>query len=194
MDISRSRGFVFFLLLLTGAAVTAAGAQERRAVLVRGNVWVRGIPGFGNNVFPALFGEYRLEFPGPGDSGAAPAAPAAPQTGGEAEKRDQVFSIWLSGEPLHFAEGSWRPRGGLPGIAPMESRDGEALLFGFSFSGGVNLGTWTAVFQFPRGLEAAGLDESSANALAGRWTDRFLYFLSFIKNPADVSLPAVFAF
>jgi hypothetical protein len=50
------------------------------------------------------------------------------------------------------------------------------------------------VFQFPRGIEAAGLDETSVNALINKWVDRVLYFLFLIKNPADVSLPAAFAF
>lgn len=176
----------FFLccFVMTGAA---AGAQERRAVLQGGNSWRGGIPGFGDTV-PALFGEYRFEFPGE----AAAGEPATPGDGGETGER-RCF-VWLAGGTLPFAEGVWQPRPPIAGTALRERRDGEARFFGFSFNGGENLGRWSAVFQFPRGIEAAGLDEAGAAALIGRWLNRFLYFLSLIKNPADVSLPAVFVF
>ncbi|MDR2257874.1 MAG: hypothetical protein LBE14_01855 [Treponema sp.] len=154
--------------------MTGAGAQERRAVLSRGNTWITGIPGFGNNVFPAVFGEYRLEF-----------SPSGPE--------DAAVSVWLCGEPLHFAEGAWLPWNG-SGLSAVQRRDGDAWLLGFSFSGGSGLGVWTAVFQFPRGIAAAGLDETSVNALINKWVERVLYFLFLIKSSADVSLPAAFAF
>ncbi|MDR0623053.1 MAG: hypothetical protein LBG10_01315 [Treponema sp.] len=166
--------FFLFLFLFAGVTAAGAGAQERRAVLSRGNTWVTGIPGFGSNVFPAVYGEYRLEF--------------SPAGGG-----DQAVFVWLCGEPLHFAESLWRPWNG-SGLSVVQRREGEARLLGFSFSGGSGLGIWTAVFQFPQGIEAAGLDEISANALINKWADRVLYFLFLIKNPADVSLPAAFAF
>jgi hypothetical protein len=165
--------FLFFLCLFTG--VTAAGAQERRAILIQGNTWVTGIPGFENNVFPAVSGKYRLEF---SPSGAV--------------REDQAVSLWLCREPLHFSGDLWQSRSGIPGLSAVQRRNGEVQLFGLSFSGGINLGFWTAVFQFDRGIEAAGLDDESANALVGKWVERFRYFLFLIKNPADVSLPAVF--
>jgi hypothetical protein len=168
------RSFLFFLFLFAGVTVTSAGAQERRAVLSRGNTWVTGIPGFGNNAFPAVSGEYRLEFP-PSGMG------------------DQAIFVWLCGEPLRFAEGLWRPWNG-SGLSVVQRREGEAQLLGFSFSGGSGLGVWTAVFQFPQGIEAAGLDETSVNALINKWVDRVLYFLFLIKSPADLSLPAAFVF
>jgi hypothetical protein len=169
------RPFVVFLFLFAGVTAAGAGAQERRAVLGRGNNWVTGIPGFGRNVFPAVFGEYRLEF--------------SPAGTGEGE----AVSVWLCGEPLNFAESAWRPWNG-SGFSVVQRREGEAQLLGFSFSGGSGSGAWTAVFQFPRGIEAAGLDEASANALVNKWAERVLYFLFSIKSPADVSLPASFAF
>jgi hypothetical protein len=166
--------FLLFLCLFAGVTAAGAGAQEQRAVLNRGNAWVMGIPGFGTNAVPAIFGEYRLEF---SSSGA-----------GEGE-----VSVWLCGETLRFAEGAWQPWDGA-GRSVVQRREGEAQLLGFSFSGGPGLGAWTAVFQFPRGIEAAGLNGGSAGALINKWTDRVLYFLFLIKNPADVSLPAAFTF
>jgi hypothetical protein len=166
---------LLFLCLFAGFTVTGAGAQERRAVLSRGNAWVTGIPGFETNVFPAVFGAYRLEFPSPGT-----------------EDGEGVL-VWLCGEPLYFAESAWQPWSG-SGFSVVQRREGDVLLLGFSFSGGPSLGTWTAVFQFPQGIEAAGLNRESVNALIYKWTERVRYFLFLIKNPADVSLPAAFTF
>jgi hypothetical protein len=164
--------FVCFCLLAVLPAANA-GAQERRAVLARGNAWVTGIPGFSNNAFPAISGEYRLEFPAAAEEG--------------------EVSVWLCGEPLRFTEDAWQPWSG-SGLSVVQRQEGEARLLGFSFSGGVNQGTWTAVFEFPRGIEAAGLDGESARALINAWLERFRYFLFFVQNPADVSLPAAFVF
>jgi hypothetical protein len=179
----RLWGLIVFCCLFAGFAAPGAEAQNRRAVLDRGNVWVTGIPGFGENRFPALFGEYRLELP------AGNASPGAAEGAGE-----QRCRIWLSGERLPFAGESWQPRPGIAGVSAVQRREGEVLLAGFFFSGGANLGAWTAVFLFPQGIAAAGLDDAGADALMGRWLNRFLYFLSLIKTPADVSLPAVIAF
>jgi hypothetical protein len=175
MFMGVSGRFVFFLFLFAGVTAAGAGAQERRAVLARGNAWVTGIPGFGANAFPAISGEYRLEFSSSGAEGG------------------ETVSVWLCGEPLRFAGGAWQPWSG-SGRSAVQRREGEAQLLGFSFNGGPGLGVWTAVFQFPRGIEAAGLNGESAGALINRWVDRVLYFLFLIKNPADVSLPAAFTF
>jgi hypothetical protein len=187
MKITGHRAVCFFVVCCFAMTGAAAGAQERRAILYQGNSWLGGIPGFGDQV-PALFGEYRFEFPGDD----APGEHALPGDGGETGER-RCF-VWLTGGTLPFAEGTWRPRPPLAGTAVWERRDGDARFWGLSFSGGENLGLWSAVFQFPRGIEAAGLDEAGVTALIGRWQNRFLYFLSLIKNPADVSLPAVLAF
>jgi hypothetical protein len=174
-------GFLFLCCFTMAGA--AAGAQERQAILLQGNAWVRGIPGFGPHV-PALFGEYRLEFPG---DDAAENVPAE-------ESGERRCLVWLTGETLSFAGEDWQSRPPLAGAAVRERRDGDARFFVLSFNGGENLGSWSAVFQFPRGIEAAGLNDAGAGALIGRWLNRFLYFLSLIKNPADVSLPAALPF
>jgi hypothetical protein len=72
--------------------------------------------------------------------------------------------------------------------------NGEGFLIGFLFSGGNEIGSWTVLFQFPRGIDAAGLNEADANRLITAWIGRFRYFLSLIKTSSDVSLPAVVTF
>jgi hypothetical protein len=181
----RPWGCIFCLCLLAGFAAPGIEAQNRRAVLDRGNEWVRGIPGFENPALSALYGEYRLEIP---------AGQAVPGEAGEGEAGDRRCRVWLIGETLPFSGDSWQPRTLIFGSALWQRREGEALLAGFSFDGGTGLGSWTAVFRFPGGLAAAGLDDPGANALIERWLNRFRYFLSLIKSPADLSFPAVIAF
>jgi hypothetical protein len=168
------------------AAFTTPGleAQNRRAVLDRGNGWVAGIPGFEKPAPAALYGEYRLEIP----AGTATPEEAGEGTGG------RRCRVWLIGEALPFTGDAWQPWTRISGIAAARRQEGESLLTGFSFSGGEGLGSWTAVFQFPQGLAAAGLDDPGAAALIARWLDRFRYFLALIKSPADISFPAVFTF
>jgi hypothetical protein len=167
--------------LPAGPAGTAAAqsAGRRGAILVRGNRWVTGVPGFGDNAFPALKGEYRLEMSGP-------AGEDRPAEGRPAEAPD--FSIWLSAEPLVFSEGLWRPRSGVPGA--LEREDGEGRYVSLPLSG--DRGAWTAVFLF-HGTQAPP-DDASLNRLLGAWTDRFLYYSSLVKIVTDVSMPAVVYF
>jgi hypothetical protein len=139
-----------------------------------------GFPGFGDNAFPSLYGEYRLEFPDQPPSGGA-SGPG-------------VFSLWLSGEALYFPEGLWEGRPGTGGYRILQRKEGESLLAATVLDGGPNHGLWTAAFQFPRGLEPLGLDDSGANQLIRAWVSRFLYFLSLVKTPGEVSLPAVVSF
>jgi hypothetical protein len=177
MRIFRFWNFLFFLCLLTAFAAPEARAQSRRAVLDRGNVWVTGIPGLGDNRLSALFGEYRLEIP---------------VEAGESLPEDRRCRIWLTGEALPFT-GDWQLRTRISGTAVLQRQEGEDLLTGFSLSGGPGLGSWAAVFLFPRGA-VAGLDDPGIDALMSRWLNRFLYFLSLIKTPSDLSFPAVFTF
>jgi hypothetical protein len=178
----QRRGLVPLLCFLAGAGLQSADAQARRAVLDEGNVWVTGIPGPGGGGFSALYGEYRLDLPA-GSAGGAGDTTQAPRC-----------RVWLTGESLSLGGASWQPRTRIAGVPVFQRQDGEDLLAAFAFSGGPGLGAWTAVFQFPRGLAAAGLDDPGANALLGRWLNRFLYFFPLIKAPADLSLPAVIAF
>jgi hypothetical protein len=163
--------FSALLALLTGP-VPGAGAQNAgRAILVRGNGWVTGIPGFGDNAFPALTGQYRLET---AEEGRPPA-----EGGG--------FSVWITAEHLVFPEG-WRPRNGLPGALEQEGGEGRFV----SLPLGAERGAWTAVFLF----RAAAVipDDAGLNRFINAWVSRFLYYFSLVKIPTDVSLPAVVSF
>jgi hypothetical protein len=147
-------------------------------VLTRGNGWVSGISGFGDNAFPALSGEYRRE------------GLEAPDSAGGAKAERVVFSVCTSKASLFFS-GEWQSRPG-GGQAIFQRFQGEDLLAATVLEGEQD--SWTVIFEFPGGIEESGLGNTGFNRLVGAWSSRFLYFLSFIKNPGDVSLPAVVVF
>jgi hypothetical protein len=162
-------------VLLAGLAPVAGAQSAGRwaVILMSGNRWVTGVPGFGDNAFPALTGQYRLEMTDPAEGGQPPA-------------ETPFFSIWLTAEPLVFPEGSWRPRSGLSGVLERESGEGRFISLPLS----AERGAWTAVFLF----YGPAPDDASLNRLIGAWTDRFLYYFSLVKILTDVSMPAVVYF
>jgi hypothetical protein len=181
-------------LLLLGLFVVcglpAARAQSpvqdaRRAVLNRGNGWVRGIPGFGVNAFEALYGSYRLEPPEPA---------AGDPSGGDAPG----FSVWVTRAPLYLDGEGWRNRPGISGSGARWRAAEERIFFAAALgSGGGGL---TAVFEFSAvsdergGAEVPNLPEDLVNRIVSNWVTRFNYFYALIKTPGDMSLPAVVAF
>jgi hypothetical protein len=167
---------VFFVAAFFFTA--AAGAQTQRAVLIRGNEWRTGIPGFGINVFSSLFGEYRIE------TSSAEGGPPGEQAG--------VFFVRVSGEALLFDQGLWQSRPE-PSSA-LQREESGSLLVAIPFPGGADLGSWTILFQFPADLRQTGLDQTSANSFMNAWVRRFRYFLLLIKTASDISLPAVVDF
>jgi hypothetical protein len=174
--------------------VQAAG---RRAVLIRGNEWVLGLPGFPANAFAALYGEYRLEFPGE----AVSAGTGSEGTGaGDPRIADPSFAeappdfyLWLSKENLYLPEDLWETRAGITGYTVQQRNEGDSLLAASVIDGGTDRDVWTVLFQFP---QPAGITFSPAeiNLLIRTWISRFRYFLSLAGTPADVSLPAVVNF
>jgi hypothetical protein len=195
MGIFRFLATLFLAMFLT----MSGAAQDRNAVMVRGNAWQTGIPGFGSNSFSALSGEYRLDYPlGTVFSGSEKVVEAEKTTKALNEDSEKaVFSVWISGEPLFFSQSLWQERPLLrgSGITQAAQRVSEgAFLIGFLFSGGDEIGSWTVLFQFPRGIGAAGLNEADANRLITAWISRFRYFLSLIKTSSDISLPAIVKF
>jgi hypothetical protein len=179
MDVFR----FFAVLSLAGFLTVAAAAQDRSAVLIKGNTWGSGIPGFGSNVFSALSGEYRLDSKSAPDAGDSPAK--------------EVFSVRVSTDPLVFSRDFWQhrplPRGSALGDAMQREEEDGSFLVGFPFNGGNNMGTWTVLFQFPR-ESAFALTDAGINRLIAAWIGRFRYFLSLIKTSSDISLPAVVNF
>jgi hypothetical protein len=166
---AKTIGLAAALLSLSAAAY----AQNNQALLARGNEWQRGIPGFGINVFSALFGEYRLESAGTGTPGG-------------------VFAVRVSGESLLFTQSPWQARAGID--SARERVEQDSLVVAVPFSGGEHLGSWTILFQFPADLNSLGLDNVSANRLMNAWIARFRYFLALIKTSSDLSLPALVKF
>jgi hypothetical protein len=162
----------------TEAAGTQAAAAQRRAVLARGNKWVRGIPGIADNAFPALLGEYRLE-------GLDPQGPE--------ERGPAAFFVYISRESVFFS-GDWQRQPGAGNNAVFQRFRGNDLLAAMVLEAGPLQGSWTVVFEFPGGMAAMGLEDAAFNRLIGVWTSRFLYFVSLIKMPGDVSLPAAVVF
>jgi hypothetical protein len=162
-----------FVLVFTGTL----RAQERQAVLIRGNEWQAGIPGFGSNMFNALFGEYRLDI----------ASVNADRAAAAAEDR---FFVRVSREPLLFTSERWQLWPGIDGA--MQRGEGDSLLVGFHFDSPNDAGSWTAVFQFSQGLSS--MDPAGINRMINAWTRRFGYFLSLVKSFSDISLPAVVEF
>jgi hypothetical protein len=151
-----------------------AAAAERRVVLIRGNAWVTGIPGFGENALSALLGEYRID------------------EGGTGEAAARLFRVWLSREPLYFAEPLWQNRNGTPASRVLQQIQGDRLLAAVRIDGGPEQGEWIAVFQFSTANFAAGAGE--IDPLIGAYITRFLYFLSLTHDISELSLPAIVTF
>ena len=162
-------------------------AVNRELVLLRGNLWASGIPGFGVNRFSALTGEYRFADPSNQTSGEK-------DSGGERE-----FSVYLTMEPLYFS-GGWQKRPDTGEIQVFQYTGEEGFLAATvleasrdapGFPRGV---PWTAVFRFPTGLEEAGFSENVFTQMLSAWIGRFSYYLFLANTPGEVSLPAVVDF
>ena len=162
----QKRGVSLFLsvVLLLCLAPCVTGEE---VVLIRGNHWVTGIPGFGINGFSALAGEYR--FQNTGD-----------------------FSVYLTREPLYFSA-EWQTRPGTGDISVVQRQSEEGYFAATVLDDGRET-AWIAVFLFPRGLEGAGIGGSVFNRMLRVWTSRLSYFISLAKTARDVSLPAAVEF
>ena len=158
-----------------GAAKTAI--EEGRpvtageAILVRGNNWIYGIPGFKDNGFHALTGEYRF------------------QTAGAGEER---ILVYLCSEHLYFSE-EWQPRRGMGNIQASQRSAGEGFLICVMLDDGKGV-LWNAIFQLPFKLEEKASGNDALNQFLTAWSNRFLYFLSMTKTQGDISIPAVVEF
>ena len=166
----RNMAFCFFLMMVFPGSFLFS--QNRQAVLIRGNSWKTENSLFSSAVTTTLFGEYSTEAPAAGSG----------SSGG-------LFFVRVCGDKLLFSESAWQP---WPGNNSFLSREEESGLFiGYQFAGGPDLGAWNIVFQFPN---SGGFDNAEINRLIEAWTSRFRYFLSLVRVPSDMSLPAVFSF
>ena len=169
------------------AAPKAAAAQryEYRAILVRGSESVKGLPHFGRNSLPGVFGEYRLE------------KAAAPRGGAETAVR-----VWMTREALYLAASSWPPArfAGKAVFSAAETFPPDDTPFRlnlydrpFSAEGqGAEPRLWSAIIGFPAssGAEAVALIERFAQP----FLDKLSYFLSNARTPEDASFPAIVEF
>jgi hypothetical protein len=169
---------VFFLCLF-GIWGTAF-AQSGSAVLVRGNAWISGLPGIGENAFPCFFGDYRL-------AGVSLGAEedASLDTGAS------LFSVYISRESLLFSERLWQSREGFSGRGAVQRREGGSLFVCLPAEGLLSSGAgWTIMFRFP----SEGFDDPTLERFAAAWLRRFSYFFSLVKGISDISFPAVVNF
>jgi hypothetical protein len=163
-------GLSLALALLFAGWPAAAISHPRRGILSRGNELVKGLPGFAENAFPALHGQYLLELPD--RAGPAPG-----------------FSLWLCREPLYFADAAWRlTLGG--GYSRYDQTDAAGLLIAVLPDGAE---PWTVLFRFPEETCRA-LTPADRTRLIEAWLARFLYTASLAEDPEALSLPAAFRF
>ena len=171
---------LFLLIILAGLCI-GLPAQDRNAVMARGNIWINENPGFGTGTVSALFGEYFVENPGtrPGD-------------------KRYMFTVRVCGEPRLLNESGWQSRPA--SVSLVQRREAGNLLIGHTFSGIPGLGVWAIIFCFPQpestNLPAAsGIpDDLAINRLIIAWLERFRYFFSLVRFTSDMSLPAVISF
>ncbi|MHC6203220.1 hypothetical protein ACYULU_08490 [Breznakiellaceae bacterium SP9] len=142
------------------------------ATLVKGNSWTVGIPGFGNNAFPAFWGEYRLRrvVPAEGES-------------------DGPFSVYANNELLLFPQPDWKVREPISGFAAYEQEEGARLSIAVIVDEKTNGTIWKLIFHFPAGIAALSLNEAHADGLLERWIYWFQYFQ--VQSPDALSFPSI---
>ena len=150
------------------ADASATREPPREMILVRGNYWVHGIPGFGVNGFRALSGDYHLSdyFP--------------------------EFAVYVTLEPLFFPD-EWHARPGMRSLEVLQRADEEGELAAVTLEDSRGL-LWTAVFRFPPELQGTGFDAEACDRMLMAWTARFSYFLFLSASPDDISLPGAVEF
>lgn len=179
----KEKAGALLCLLLACAAAQRGGAQTPdRAVLIRGNERVTGIPGLGENAFAALYGEYALE-----REAAAPRA--------EAGQHDAArFSVWLFSVPLVLPGGDWKPWPEDRGLRASQKSEADALLLAMLVEDpGPRGGFRGLLFRFPQEAQGA-LGTGSLSRLIRAWVHRFRYFLAPGVGENQISFPGVLKF
>jgi hypothetical protein len=174
-------GILAALAVGTAAAQPAAKAAAARAVLVRGSEPVKGLPNFGRNALPGLYGEYRLE------RTAAPDAPVGPR-----------IRVWMTPEALYASSAAWEPArfSGRSGYASTAADVSGAVAYRyalfdrpFSAAGrGAEPGRWSVIVGLPEVPEPSAAEYGRFLPL---FLDRLAFFLSNARVSTDASFPAV---
>lgn len=112
------------------AASSGAAASRGTALLIRGTEPIKGLPGFGDNAFAGIYGEYEL-------GGATPRV-----------------RVWATREPLYFYPDVWKAKS-LGGYAGLERKVESGSLFAVAIPGS----DWTVLAAYvAEDLGAAGSD------------------------------------
>ncbi len=152
------------LLLGLCASAGAAPAATEWALLVRGSLPVKGIPGFGANAIPALYGEYRVA------------------------SLSEPVAVWATREGLYLDPRIWKGRraGGLAAYERASSEE-DAFPVLRTLIAAESAADWTVVVAFPGDAER----NAEIDRFMRRFVDRFNRFALSAKLPSDVSFPAV---
>jgi hypothetical protein len=176
--ISRQSLFMICIAVFSLYATGTVSGQEQglgQAILMKGSDPVKGVPGFGKNALPALYGEYTTSVAG----------------------EDLVLRVWATREALYLKAGFWTARksGTYTFREAKAPENDDELPAGTAFlltlverpflAGGLGSlpDEWSVVFALP--ARSVELDRFQQ-----RFLDRFNYFLSQARMPTDASFPA----
>jgi hypothetical protein len=158
-------------------SVFAAPPEAAGAVLVRGNMAVRGIPGFGINALNAIYGAYAITI--------------AEQYSGEGQ-----FFVWVCGENFYLPGPDWSTRPDLPALSVYQQNLQDSLILALPVGeGGAETGLVyrMVVFQFPAPVLDI-LGQEGVSRLVRAWVARFRYFFNLAESYNNLSLPALVEF
>jgi hypothetical protein len=166
---------LLFFMAFLGKEISGVYSQaQRRAILLRGNEWVRGVPGFGENAFPAIFGAYRLD------------DPDREMVTSYSSAEEAAFSVWVCHEALFFDD-NWQLLPDIGGYPARRYLKDDNLFLAISFDSRIGR-PWDAVFIFARDIP----DNSWLNQFIEAWIIRFLHFLT--ETDEQLSLPAIVSY
>jgi hypothetical protein len=143
---------------------------------------VKGLPNFGRNALPGLYGEYRLE-----------------PTAKGAEALPERILVWMTQEALYLSPADWRfsrVEGRAAWIAA--ERTGSAndagrrlVLFDRPFGSegqGAEPRRWTVLVSLPSDAEGSAPEYGR---FVAPFLDRLAFFLSSARSAMDASFPAI---
>jgi hypothetical protein len=164
---------LLFFMAFLGKEINGVYSQtQRRAILLRGNEWVRGIPGFEKNAFLAIFGAYRLD-----NIDREPDFSTA---------EEAAFSVWVCQEALFYDE-NWLLLPDIGGHPAHRYLKDNNLFVAVSFESRTRR-SWDAVFRFARDIPY----NSWLNQFIEAWVFAFLRFMA--ETDELLSLPAIVSY